>query len=368
MLFATYASAQVQLVDPSKANLPKEGPKARTAAKPAPLADLLPASFAGWQRQTQRMGKDPAQFDAPNAAVLKEYGFTDFAIATYHSGSRKFEVKAARFADAGGAFGMFSFLRPNDPAESAGDIAVAGAGTDPGYSVLHRGNVLVEADAGKNAPPVADLRALADALPRPTGAAANLPMLPTYLPKQPLQNLRYFAGPFAAAIDKLPLSPSQVRWDDGAEVLWAQRQFGTQAADLVLISYPTPQMAAARLRDLQAAMAKEQAPGITRLARRSGPLVVWVSGAVTPADAQSLASSVNYDAKITWTEPNPLSRRENVGNLIVAALALAGVILLMSLVAGLAFGGFRILMKRLYPDRVFDRSQDVEIIRLHLTE
>lgn len=369
MLAATFASAQVQLVDPSKANLPKDGPnQAKTAAKPMPPADLLPASFAGWHRQSQRMGKDPAQFDASNAAAFKEYGFTDFASAIYGSGPRKVEVKATRFADAGGAFGMFSFLRPENQAETAGDIAVVGSGKDSGYVVLYRGNVLVEADAGKNAPPIADLRALADALPRPTGAAGNLPSLLAYLPKQPLQNVRYFAGPIAATIDKLPLSPAAVRWDDGAEVVWAQRAFGAQNADLVLISYPNPQMAAARLRDLQAALVKDQTPGITRLARRSGPIVVWVAGAIAPADAQSLARSVSYDAKITWDEPNPLSRRENVGELIVGALALAGIILLMSLFAGLAFGGFRILMKRLYPDRVFDRSQDVEIITLHLTE
>ena len=38
----------------------------------------------------------------------------------------------------------------------------------------------------------------------------------------------------------------------------------------------------------------------------------------------------------------------------------------VSLVAGLAFGGFRILMKRIFPDRVFDRPDDREIISLHL--
>ena len=38
------------------------------------------------------------------------------------------------------------------------------------------------------------------------------------------------------------------------------------------------------------------------------------------------------------------------------------------LVFGVAFGGFRLLMKRLYPDRVFDRSSDMEIIRLKISE
>ena len=359
VLTSTFALAQsVQLVDPSKANLPKGG---KTAAKAAALPDLLPASFAGWKRQSPRVSKDPAQFDSNNAAALKEYGFSDFAAATFAKAGRTINVAAVRFADAGGAFGAFSFLRqPGDKPESIGEAAVVTANG----RLFYRGSVLVEVNAKD--PPVADLRALEDALPRPVGAAANLPTLPTYLPKQPLQNVRYFAGPVAAAIDKLPLSPAEVRWDDGAEVIWGQRQFGAQSADLVLISYPTPQMAAARLRDLEATFAKNPEPGIARQARRSGPLVVWVAGAVTPAEAEALASSVNYDAKITWNEPNPESKRENVGGLIVAALALAGIVLLISLVAGIAFGGLRILMKRLYPDKFFDRTQDIEIIRLHL--
>jgi hypothetical protein len=355
-------SGSVQLVDPAKANLTQT--PASKSAKPATQQPLLPASFGHWQRQSERTGRDAAQLEL-NAAAFKEYGFSDFAVATYTAGGRTLQVRAARFADAGGAFGAFTFLRqPGDDAQALGDEGAA----NPRSLIFYRGNVLVEVDFGSGAAPVKDLRTLAAALPQPNGPARNLPSLPSYLPKQPLQSVRYFAGPVAATTSKLPLTLAEVRWDDGAEVVWAQRPLGAQTADLVLISYPTPQMAAARLRDLQAAMVREETPGITRVARRSGPIVVWVSGAMPLADAQSLAASVSYDASITWNEPTFLGKRDNVGNLVVAALALAGIVLLMSLVAGLAFGGLRILMKRLYPDRVFDRSQDVEIIRLHLTE
>jgi hypothetical protein len=37
-------------------------------------------------------------------------------------------------------------------------------------------------------------------------------------------------------------------------------------------------------------------------------------------------------------------------------------------VAGIAFGGFRILMKRLFPDKIFDRPEQMEIIALHLSD
>jgi hypothetical protein len=40
----------------------------------------------------------------------------------------------------------------------------------------------------------------------------------------------------------------------------------------------------------------------------------------------------------------------------------------LAVVAGVAFGGVRILVKRFYPDRVFDRPEQMEFISLHLTE
>jgi hypothetical protein len=47
---------------------------------------------------------------------------------------------------------------------------------------------------------------------------------------------------------------------------------------------------------------------------------------------------------------------------------LAGIICGIAVVAGIAFGGFRILMKRLFPDKVFDRPEQMEIIALHLSD
>ena len=35
---------------------------------------------------------------------------------------------------------------------------------------------------------------------------------------------------------------------------------------------------------------------------------------------------------------------------------------------GLAFGGFRLAMKRVFPNKVFDRPEQMEIIALHLSD
>ena len=77
---------------------------------------------------------------------------------------------------------------------------------------------------------------------------------------------------------------------------------------------------------------------------------------------------MNYEAEVTWNEATSLSKRDNIGNLIVAVFALIGIILLISLIFGVFFGGIRIVVKRFFPNRVFDRPEEVEIIQLHLEE
>ena len=77
---------------------------------------------------------------------------------------------------------------------------------------------------------------------------------------------------------------------------------------------------------------------------------------------------MNYEAEVTWNEATSLSKRDNIGNLIVAVFALIGIILLISLIFGVFFGGIRIVAKRFFPNKVFDRPEEMEIIQLHLEE
>jgi hypothetical protein len=49
-------------------------------------------------------------------------------------------------------------------------------------------------------------------------------------------------------------------------------------------------------------------------------------------------------------------------------ILLAAIVCGISIVAGIAFGGFRVAIKRLLPGKVFDRPEDVEFISLHLSD
>ncbi|MGH9516504.1 MAG: DUF6599 family protein [Terriglobales bacterium] len=330
---------------------------------------VLPQAFGGWhlvgaaQNSTNSDAADPT-----NAALLKEYGFKDFEGGTYsRADGRKLKIKAARFEDASGAYGAFTFYKmPQMLNEKIGD-----QGASLNERVLfYRGNILVDAVFQQlSAMSAAELRELAEALPRPGGSIANLPGLPAYLPKESYirNTAKYIVGPVALEADQAPLPVKYVDFSKGAEVvLGAYNLYGARAT-LMLINYPTPQIADIQLKEIESARQAHQLDSIVT-AKRTGPILVLASGSVSSGDAKSLVSDVNYDADVTWNERTNFTRRDNAANLIVGVILLAAIVCGISIVAGIAFGGFRVAMKRLLPGRVFDRPEDIEFISLHLSD
>src|SRR5581483_4483030 len=113
-------------------------------ASAAPEPSILPKSFSAWQMSgNAKRGGDPAAADGINAALLKEYGFQDLESATYvRDDGRKLTVKAARFNDASGAYGAFTFYR--EPQMNKEEIGDKGASANERI-LFYRGNVLVDA-------------------------------------------------------------------------------------------------------------------------------------------------------------------------------------------------------------------------------
>jgi len=101
---------------------------------------------------------------------------------------------------------------------------------------------------------------------------------------------------------------------------------------------------------------------------RSGPIIVIAAGPLSRSEARSLMSSISYEANVTWNENTYVSKKDNLANFLFNAIVLCGIVVGLALVAGIAFGGLRIIVKRFFPDSVFDRREAMEIISLHLEE
>jgi hypothetical protein len=350
------------------------GPAPAAPAKSGAPAAILPNQFSGWQIQgAAQTSQDPAAADPANPAVLKEYGFTDFSSAAYtRDDGRKLTLRAARFADASGAYGAFTYYKqPEMLNEKIGDQA----SSLNNRVLFYRGNVLMDAVFDKlSAMSAAELRELASNIPLPQGGARNLPPLPTYLPKEAYvkNTAKYIMGPLT--LDKIgsPLAAELIDFGAGAEVVEGTYRGSSGEGTLVLISYPTPQIAADHLKRIEAAHAAKQPAGTGVVVdvgsfgdKRSGPIVAVAAGLLSESETKSLLGAVHYDADVTWNENTFFDKKNNVANLLWNVVVLCGALMGITLVAGFAFGGVRLALKRLLPRR---QHEGDEFISLNLDE
>jgi hypothetical protein len=339
---------------------------------------VLPKQFAGWQMQgAPQASKDPAAADPTNAPLLKEYGFTDVESAGYQSNDgRTLEIRAARFADASGAFGAFCFyLQPEMAEEEIGD-----RGASFNQRVLFfRGNILVEAVFSQlSVMSPASLRELAGLLPRPGGNKGTLPPLLAFVPHRGYipNTEKYAEGPLALGAIGSPLPADLIDFAVNPEALLRRYSTPSGEATLMLIEYPTPALAAEHLRRIDAAHhAAPPQPGVTAVEnvgpffdKRTGPIVAIAAGPLSQSDAQTLLGAVNYDASVTWNENTYFDKKNNVANLLVNIILLCIIVGAISLAAGVAFGGARVLLRRYFPGPVFGRADQDEFISLDLQD
>jgi hypothetical protein len=100
---------------------------------------------------------------------------------------------------------------------------------------------------------------------------------------------------------------------------------------------------------------------------RRTALLSLVLASTTPEYAENLRKNVNYETEVVWNEPThsltdppwvSVLKTIFMGTFVFCGVAIA---------LGIAFGGFRIIVKRLFPGKVFDRPKDLEVLQLGLT-
>ena len=359
-------------------------PPAPVPVSPTPVSStpVLPTEFAGWQvKGAVARSDDPAVADAANAPVLKEYGFVRLEKAAYtRDDGRNLAIRAAVFEDASGAYGAFTYYYSDE----MGEETIGGQAAFLNNRVLfYQGNVLVDAVFDRmSVMSAAQLLELAGLLPQAEGNKGNPPSLPTYLPKRAFQKsfekntTKYILGPVTLDRVGSPLPGSLVDFKSGAEVVMGKYAATAGESTLMLIEYPTPQIAAERLRQIDAShQVTQQQPGVASILdvgpffdTRTGPIVVIAAGPLSKSEARSLMLSISYDADVTWNENTYVSKKDNLANFLFNAIVLCGIVVGLALVAGIAFGGLRIIVKRIFPGSVFDRREAMEIISLHLED
>ncbi len=330
-----------------------------------PAVARLPEALNGWKGE-EAQSISAAQLDGvagPDAGLLREYGFVGAERREYVRQQSRLTVTLWKMQDTTGSFGLFTYYRQAGMTSRAGQDLLA---VGPDLLLLQRGPYLLEARGG--ALSLEDSALLASYVPTVRGREGLLPPLPSYFPEEGLVPLsqKFLLGPLAFERVEHRLRSSVIGFEAGAEAALGQYRFGGSAAELLLINYPTPQFAASKLRNLQQ-LPELQDTGKGKIAfDRKGSLIAFVLDAPSPAAAQELIDNIRYGTNVTWNEYVP-PRRENVGSIMIAIFSLAGFLLLFSFVAGLAFGGVRVMVKRFIPVPIFDRPEQMEIIKLNLS-
>jgi len=337
---------------------------------------ILPDHFGAWQAdgpakilRVQDLGNNWAQWTNGDK-VLAESGITRIEQRAYRNGNDAATFRVFTLHDPSSAYEFYSFLL-------APGMRNMGLGEDSALSQYDArflvGNLVVQATLSPNTKPeslneiVAPLKAKADTTP--------FPPLKSYLPEhwRVFGTEKYALGPeaFRAAMTSLNQGAyanlaSEVGFQNGAEIIMARYQGEHGSGVLLLIEYPTPQLAENHLHHLEQALpAAAKQAGVT--VERKASLLSLVFAATSPMHAQAIRNEVNYETEVTWNEPSQTATDPPLVYMMFKIFVFTSLFMVLATIAGIAFGGFRVLIKHWLPGKVFDRPKDIEVLQLGLT-
>ena len=338
---------------------------------PAAAQEFLPPKASDWTAgPVSRASAD--DFDrisaelAATAPVLREYGALAMERRAYQRGGATLVVTVYRMEDPTGAYGLFTFLRSEDMA--GGKLGEYSA-LSHSRALVVVGDLLLDVSGTDLPQVVGDLNGLVAKL-YPKARLGPLPTVGDYLPakEQIAGSRRYAAGPLSLG-RLLPVAEGDwIGFSDGAEVELARYHAAGGEVTLIVAAYPTPQVAARRVRQIENTFRLAANPaGANSVAVRSVSLVAIAAGATSRASAEALLRKIRYDSQVTWNEPGYSATDLTVPEMVLGAIYGTGSIFLMAFLTGIAFGLMRVLVKHYLPGRIFDRPSAVEIIQLGLT-
>jgi hypothetical protein len=360
-------------------------------AAPLVAQDVLPPSVGTWASSGPANHVPAQQIEQianDRAGILREYGITSAERREYVDGTDRSTVTLYRMVDPSAAFGAFTFFREPDMALPAPVAAASYTAGKRGRALLVVGNLLMDAVSAKRDMTSADLNTLAQSI----AAQADrrpYPPIAGFLPRAGLipGSERYVLGPLALRQVFPSGATIQTDWagfGSSAEAIVGRYRLAGKPSNpssgrgrsaealLLLIIYPTQQLAADRYDALNKSFALNVEPGQEGgrpavFGTRSSALIALLSGAESRDAAAELLNQVHYGSQVTWNEPTHNITDPPISTIVVGAILDTGAIMLLVVAASIGFGGFRLLAKLVAPGKIFDRNAEVEILQLGIS-
>jgi hypothetical protein len=340
------------------------------AAYPARAQHVLPQSFGGWAVAAP-LDTDLNRAAGDTAPILREDGTESVERLSYTNGADTLLVTLYRLKDASAAYSAYSFLRTP---ELAGAKLTEHSSLSHERALILAGNYVADVSGKDMEHKTPDLKLLMAQISK-HAEAGLYPTLWQYLPLEGIvsHSDHYILGPVGLQRE-LPLAEGDwLGFSSGAEAELARYRLGGQELTLVLVEYPTPQIASQQLEalaqrfNLNSAGSSGQNAKPALFARQTSSLVALVANAHSQAIADSLFENVKYHADITWNEPGFSFNQPGWGTILVGIFLGTGILCVFALASGLAFGVLRIVVKHFWPGKVFDRTSQVQILQLGLS-
>jgi len=301
-------------------------------------------------------------------ANWKETGLREFSACQYKNGDKVIWISGGRYHDPSSAFEIYTWgLRAGMVPTNVGQVSAF----DKDGVIVLEGTLVLGSGANISKE---DLDALVKAV-EADSEKGPLPPIRTYLPGpgRLLGSERYALGPegFRAALRTLGRDDFEVLTDaagfnSGAEAMFARYQTGKDGGVLLLLEYPTPQLAEQHIHHLEEvlpAAAKQTGTVI----ERKGSLLSMVLAPSSAEYAKNLREAVDYETQVTWNEASQAATDPPITSTLVKIIMGTGVFMVAAIVLGIAFGGVRVVTKKFFPGKVFDRANQMEVLQLGLS-
>jgi hypothetical protein len=144
---------------------------------------------------------------------------------------------------------------------------------------------------------------------------------------------------------------------------------------LTIISFPTTELSEEYFDAVAAIYADSRPSGEGFYSKRAGPILGYVSGSLDAGAAEELLRSIEYKYSVKWIFDKKNRGSRTVWGIpvpilgtVVRSLLFTALLCGISLVAGIAFATFRVLLRGYAPNNILDRPERTEIIRLKIDE
>jgi hypothetical protein len=333
-----------------------------SAQKSVVPKQILPKEFRSWHLLS-------CSSKSPDFGFWKEAGLRNVNDCEYATDGKTVNVRLAQYNDPSSAYEVFTgLLRTGMMPAKLGQVAAF----DRDMVLIQEGTFVLRSTANVSQDDLGELVKAVD----PQSEKSPLPPLRTYLPiaGRVVGTERYALGPEAlqVALHGLGITDTEglvkaAGFTSSAEAMVARYSSpGKDSGILLLLEYPTPQLAEQHIHHLDEVLPAGAKQAGTMIERK-GSLLSMVLAPSSVEYAKNLSEAANYETQVTWNEASQAATDPPITSTLVKIIMGTGVFMVAAVVLGIAFGGVRVVTKRFFPGKVFDRANQMEVLQLGLS-